>query len=88
MVVVEDGGAVFEVNPKQESWLRAYFDDPGAPWGGGRPYFKSHYTSGSRGQIEGGFIERRKVPRGISIAPAKELSSLEQRIVDAGIPLE
>ena len=87
-VRVEDGGAVFELNPKQLAWLEEYFSHPDAPWGGGRPSFKSHYASGQHGVIGGGFIERRQVPRGISIAPATEFDTLEQQLIDAGIPLD
>ncbi len=65
----------------------AWFAHPDAPWGGGRPYLKTHYRSRAYGRLEGGFIERRKIPPKIPIGPAKELTTPEQQLVAAGIPL-
>jgi len=63
-VYVEDDGSVREVSKEDEDYLTQRFD----PTDGARPYIKSSYRERTPGGKLSGFIDRRRVPKKITIS--------------------
>lgn len=64
-VYVNQDGSVRELSPDEQTYLSTEFQGGD----GGRPYIKANYKSSDGWGSQSGYIERRKIPKHIEIAP-------------------
>lgn len=65
LVYVNQDGSMRELSPKEQAYTSEEFEN----YDSGRPYIKSNYKSVDGWGSQSGFMERRRVPKGLVVLP-------------------